>query len=148
MRFTRGQVRRKPNELQVYRGSYAGKTSRDDSGASHVKDVLDELLGYRNDRLATPPTTTFVASVQGHHFLIVGVEVWRGGGAISEDAISFRVQMTSCPGQWKKLCRSLRGFTVERLMGPTGPASGEIIRQDYAVTIDGPQETGEWKGER
>jgi hypothetical protein len=54
-----------------------------------VKDELDTLLG------ADPGTrissnVAFLASLPSGRFLIVGIEIWRGGGAINEDAISFR----------------------------------------------------------
>ena len=59
-----------------------------DTAAPAVKDTLDRLFGYDKGMLAS--NSAFLAGLPTGRFLIVGIEVPRGGEAISEDAVSFR----------------------------------------------------------
>jgi hypothetical protein len=56
--------------------------------ADRVKAGLDALLSHKKGDLQG--SVAFLVNLPAGHFLITGVEVTRGGGAISEDAISFR----------------------------------------------------------
>lgn len=53
-----------------------------------VKDGLDRLFGYKQGMAIN--NVAFSADLPGGTFLIVGVEIWRGGRAIAENAMSFR----------------------------------------------------------
>ncbi len=55
----------------------------------HLRGKLDQLLGHvGNDDMRG--STDFSVMLPSGRFRVIGVEVPRGGGAISEDAISFR----------------------------------------------------------
>jgi hypothetical protein len=54
---------------------------------------LDGLLGYKSKDAFN--NLSFLVNLPRGRFLIVGVELWRGGGAIDEDAISFRAYKQS-----------------------------------------------------
>jgi hypothetical protein len=56
--------------------------------AAAVTTGLDSLLGYKKGDL--PHGAAFFPNLPGGQFLVIGVEVRRGGGAISENAFSFR----------------------------------------------------------
>ena len=56
--------------------------------AASVTTGLDLLLGHKNGDLLR--SAAFLLNLPGGHFLVIGVEVTRGGEAISEDAFSFR----------------------------------------------------------
>jgi hypothetical protein len=53
-----------------------------------VKAGLDALLGHSKGEGID--SEAFSANLSGRHFLVIGVEVRRGGSAMSEDAMSFR----------------------------------------------------------
>ena len=56
--------------------------------AGQVKAGLDALLGHTMGE--GRDSAAFSVNLPNGHFLIIGVELWRGGGAMSEDAMSFR----------------------------------------------------------
>jgi hypothetical protein len=53
-----------------------------------VQDGLDALLGHKRGNLDN--SVAFLSVLPVGRFLVVGVEIRRGGGALSEDAFSFR----------------------------------------------------------
>jgi hypothetical protein len=53
-----------------------------------VREGVDALLGHKKDD--TMHDVAFSVNLPAGRFLILGVELWRGGGALLEDAISFR----------------------------------------------------------
>ena len=55
---------------------------------AQVKAWLDALLNHKKGSMQD--SVAFQVSLPIGHFLIIGVEITRGGGAIPEDAISFR----------------------------------------------------------
>jgi hypothetical protein len=56
--------------------------------ADSVREGVDDLLGRKKgDGIHD---VAFSANLPAGNFLILGVELWRGGGALLEDAISFR----------------------------------------------------------
>lgn len=56
--------------------------------ADSMGQALDAVL--ENKSGDTKRTVAFSVDLHGNRFLILGVELWRGGDAIAEDAISFR----------------------------------------------------------
>lgn len=61
--------------------------------AEQVRAGVDALLGRKEgDDLHD---VAFLADLPGGNFLIVGIELWRGGTAINEDAMSFRAYKKS-----------------------------------------------------
>jgi hypothetical protein len=74
--------------LREVDGVIAESVSPRTTSVDQVKAGLDALLGYKKgDQRGT---VAFLVNLSGRHFLVIGVEVRRGGGAISEDAMSFR----------------------------------------------------------
>lgn len=58
-----------------------------------IKAGLDAVLGHmEGDNLHN---IVFSTNIQARRFLIVGIEIWRGGTAINDDAISFRAYAVS-----------------------------------------------------
>lgn len=63
------------------------------STADQVKAGLDSVLGRKDgDDMYN---IVFSTELPTGHFLVVGIELWRGGPAISENAISFRAYQAS-----------------------------------------------------
>ncbi len=56
---------------------------------AQVAKEIDELLGY-SKKTDVFKTSTFRVDLTSGNYLIVGIELWAGGEAISEDAISLR----------------------------------------------------------
>jgi hypothetical protein len=56
--------------------------------ADSVRQAVDALLGYKQRDIMH--NVAFSVTLAEGRFLIVGVELWRGGEAIAENAISFR----------------------------------------------------------
>jgi hypothetical protein len=61
--------------------------------ADQVKVGLDAFLGHKPGGVVQ--NVAFLANLPNGKFLIVGVEIWRGGLAIAEDAVSFRAYKQS-----------------------------------------------------
>lgn len=59
--------------------------------ADRVKAGLDALLNHKKGD--GDGSVAFLVNLPAGHFLVISVEVRRGGGAISEDAISFRAYL-------------------------------------------------------
>ncbi len=62
--------------------------SSGDISPDQLKSVLNSLLGHKSGDLEN--TVVLPVDIPAGKFVIVGLEVTRGGGAIAEDAISFR----------------------------------------------------------
>jgi hypothetical protein len=58
------------------------------STSAAVTTGLDSLLGHKKGDL--PHSAAYLVNLPGGQFLVIGVEVTRGGGAIPENAFSFR----------------------------------------------------------
>ena len=96
-----------------------------------IKAGVDALLGRKKgDGLHD---VAFLADLPGGHFMIVGIELWRGGPAISEDAMSFRaykgseskfVPVASIDFPTGSNGGSLDGLNAEALKSP--PVDGEF----------------------
>jgi hypothetical protein len=61
--------------------------------AEQVQKGVDAFLGYREGGLFN--NIVFLADLPDGHFLIIGIEIWRGGSVNGEDAISFRAYANS-----------------------------------------------------
>lgn len=61
--------------------------------AEQVQSGLNKLLGY--EKGLTVQNVVFLANLPKGNFLIVGIELWRGGSAINEDYICFRAYADS-----------------------------------------------------
>lgn len=72
---------------------YIAENFSSDSTADQVKSGLDSVLGRKDGELIH--NVAFLADLPSGHFLIVGIELWRGGSAIGEDAVSFRAYQAS-----------------------------------------------------
>jgi hypothetical protein len=69
-------------------GLVAESLSPGTTTAGHVKARLDTLLGHKKGDMEE--SAAFSVNLPSGRFLVVGVEVRRGGGAISENAMSLR----------------------------------------------------------
>lgn len=72
--------------------NYAGSI-----GPDQLKATLDSLLGHKSDGVEN--TVVFAVDIPSGHFVIAGLEITRGGGAIAENAISFRAY-GKVDGRW------------------------------------------------
>jgi hypothetical protein len=59
--------------------------------AASVTTGLDSLLGHKKGDL--PHSAAFLLNLPGGHFLVIGVEATRGGGAIPEDALELKLAL-------------------------------------------------------
>jgi hypothetical protein len=63
------------------------------TSADQVRDGIDALWGRKKGDMLHD--LAFLTDLPGGHFLIVGIELWRGGPAIAEDKMSFRAYKAS-----------------------------------------------------
>jgi hypothetical protein len=78
-------TRRLFNEVDRF---IAANITRSNATPRTVKSGLDALLGRKESDISD--NVTFLADLPSGRFLIAGIELPRGGGAIAEDAVSFR----------------------------------------------------------
>ncbi len=99
--------------------------------AEQVKAGVDALLGRKKgDDLHD---IAFLADLPGGHFMIIGIELWRGGPAISDDAMSFRAYKES----------ESKFVPVVTIDFPTG-ANGQALSDLNAEALKSPPVDGEF----
>jgi hypothetical protein len=85
LRIRDERTKRFLNEID---GFVAESFSPGTATAEQVKTGLDALLSHKKGD--SGDNVAFLVNLPNGHFLVIGVDVRRGGGAISEDAMSFR----------------------------------------------------------
>jgi hypothetical protein len=118
-------TRRLLDEVDAY---IADSFDASSATAAQVKAGLDALLGIKEGGLTNQ--FAFTANLPSGHFLIVGVELLRGGQAISEDAISFRAYEQA--GKSYRLVSSTANLSDSSLVAlhalalPSPPIAGQF----------------------
>ena len=76
------------NEIWTLIDSFVAQTYSGNINPEQLRTTLDSMLGNKSDDLDS--TVVLPVDIPAGKFVIAGLEVTRGGHAISEDAISFR----------------------------------------------------------